>query len=201
VPKSQNHERNLPRGARQFPFRIIDESERAEIDRAIGEALLGIEDMLYKLARELLPRGADEHDVEEAVQHARVRLWQYSLPRFDATRGVKVSTFLHTAGANAIRDYARQLARRWSNAGSTSLADVDEPVAPDRHDDAAVEELADALRLNPEAYLPAYEARVFRDTPREQAKTLKIASHTVSCYRHLVRQAVADFAAEHFAAA
>jgi RNA polymerase sigma factor (sigma-70 family) len=98
------------RSTRQFPFRARNPREQREINAEIGELLQAIDPLLYALAKSRMPNVC-RADLDDAVQGTRLRLWQRSLPRYDAKRGVKLTTFIHRCATNAIADEARKLGR------------------------------------------------------------------------------------------
>ena len=146
-----------------YPFAGKDDATR----RAIDIAVLGVEDLIHKLVREAFER-ADWADRDDMVQKIRVHLWSYALPRFDSTRGVKVSTFLHTCIRNQVRsffDKPTKSGRKMRLAATVRLyaATEDDLHALDQSQDRDIEKLAGAVIANPAKFgLTPVQCRVLQ---------------------------------------
>ncbi|HYH67314.1 MAG TPA: sigma factor, partial [Urbifossiella sp.] len=114
-----------------------DELSPAAPTRAEREKMLADVD---KLIWSLVRRGGlpTEEDVEDAVQEGRMLAWELTL-KFDPTRGVKWSTYFHTAAARLLGKQAGtvkckatlQLPDDWDAAAEVASPAEDEPAAPD----------------------------------------------------------------------
>src|SRR5689334_1782889 len=85
-----------PASGPQFPFKVDEHTtavDRESITREVSEILAGVEDMLFQIARKRARGQLDDDGVEEIVQRCRFHLWTHSLPRFDAARGFKITTY------------------------------------------------------------------------------------------------------------
>ena len=191
-----------------YPFAGQDDATR----RAIDIAVLGVEDLIYKLVREAFLR-ADWADRDDMAQQVRVHLWNYALPRYDSTRGVKISTFLHTCIKNKIRgffDKPTKTGRRHRLAATERLyaATEDDLHADEKSQDRAIEHLAGAIMENPERYgLTTTQGRVLRviiEAPpgtqmKDIAVSLGYASPTsLSPILNRIKSIIADIDAAEF---
>lgn len=95
VPPVAADERHLPLAQRRFPFRPLNEVEVAEVREAAGLAIMAMWPAIRKHCRRYLPSSRGGHDLEDAAQNVALHIFTHSLPRFDAHRGVKLSTFLY----------------------------------------------------------------------------------------------------------
>lgn len=187
-----------PRTERRFPFRVYDPADRADVDAAVAAVLEQLDSMFLTLATKLMPAGAD---AEDAAQLARMRAWR-SLEQYDASRGAAITTFVHQVASNAIRDEARKHRREAAKNMTHELNDAD-AIAPDYATDAAVEQLAEQIRIDPGQFLPPGQARVLQamldaEDNDDMADRLHISKVTAACYRSATRSAVASIAANFF---
>ncbi len=186
---------NRPYGiqGQQFPFRprvakpgdteefILEIAKDADFLREeSGVVLLGIDDMIYKRVRSHLKNNQDENTVDEIVQQCRQNIWARSLPKFDSTRGVKLTTFLYACIDNFVRQALRELSRGAARRheiyadpecmGQT-LADHDH--SQDRNVEAIAQDILD----NPHLYLTKKQEAVFRNkvgNPKQMVKDLAV---------------------------
>lgn len=144
-----------------LPFAGTDDATR----RAIGEAITGVDAMIRMLVRRQFP-ALCEADRDDLAQEVRIRLATYSLPRFDPSRGVKLSTFLHVCIANYLRRrLPRSKGRGTRRKSSQACEDVThlDIEAPDQTPDRAVERLAATIVADPRAFGLTYvEAEILR---------------------------------------
>jgi hypothetical protein len=133
----------------KFPFRATGAADRAAVNRAIGDAITGVERMILKSARQAFP-DVCRADLDDVAQQVRVQSWMRSLPRYDASRGTKVSTFLCRRVSMHLAFVRRQMVGR-SRRRRVALYDVH--AAADQSADRAVEELAAEVIDRPEAYV------------------------------------------------
>ncbi|MGC4031464.1 MAG: sigma factor [Tepidisphaeraceae bacterium] len=137
-----------------YPYAGNDTATREAIDAV----LRGVENMIRDEVRKYFP-GADAADRDDLAQKVRVHLWSYSLPRFDASKGAKVSTFccvcirfkLLGLQPKPPRPGAKYLRRKPKPLRLNLMAD-DDLHAGDQTHDRAIEELARAIIANPEQF-------------------------------------------------
>jgi DNA-directed RNA polymerase specialized sigma subunit len=146
---------------RRFPFLTLPGEEK-KVRAAINDAIISVDDMIYAAIRRRNIRCP--HQVEDVAQAVRVHLATHALPRFDATAKTKVATYLYPvinrAVASQLRSATRAEARNREvefRAGDTSTFH-----ATDTSVDRNIEAISADVRSNPEKYLTADQARVFR---------------------------------------
>lgn len=169
---------HLPRAERRFPFRAARPEEEDEVREAIGQAIEGVEGMLWLLARQTLRRLGGEADIEDEVQQCRLHLFTYSLPRFDASRHSKVTTFARSCIANFFARSARnEMRKRYRRRRVYTIPSdsLDRQPTSSTGSDRPIERLAGQIMAQPEAFLNPRHAAVLqelRDHPeatREEA--------------------------------
>ena len=133
---------DLPR----FPFRDVDAG-------LLGHAIAEHEVLIRACVKRRLPRKYESH-VEDVEQEVRLALLR-ALPRFDQSLGFKLSTFLYTCIHRALADQLERLDRE----PTPTLIPADAPAPGDWSDVAA---LADSLKADPESFLTAKQAALFR---------------------------------------
>lgn len=167
------------RSGRKFPYRARTGEDQKAINVQVSAILTGIEDMLYQLVRRRVQQTVDEDRVQEIVQRCREWLWLRSLPKYNAWRGVKVSTFLYRCAGNFINQEVRGISRQQQS--PARVASVDPEVmhqtmySPDQSLDRRVERVATEVLRNPQKYLTESQVTVFRaitDNPGTQMKDL-----------------------------
>lgn len=165
------------RGPRH-PFKAKRKQDQGRINGEISKILNDIDKMLFKIARDILPEEVDSDTVHEVVQRCRIWLWQKSLPRYDAWRGVKVSTFVFTCAGNFIRQEKRAMLRKVKNVELLPDGDI-EPLTSlreaDRTMDRKIEQLSRDIIENPEQHMTPAQSAVFSsmlDNSQMMMKTL-----------------------------
>jgi hypothetical protein len=173
-----NEDLDRPLAARQFPFRAAPAcqvgeeraaAEAAEARRAIDETLRAHHGIIVSVALKAgHRRDYDRATIDELVADAMVHLTRYAAPRFDATRGVKVSTFLHHCSSMFAIQWTRAESCRRARSrevllGEDRLADIlAVKAAPDTSLDARIERVAAFVLKHPERYLTPTQVQVFR---------------------------------------
>ena len=161
-------------------------------DRAAAEALAGIEKFIVLIVRQRLPVRF-KGDAADVAQEIRLKLWTTALPRFDPSRGAKLSTYLCRCSINALHDEIRKLERR--HEFTTLPYYIEAPaITP------GLDELADDSQTNPDDYLPPRAAELMRllvaDAPLETiAAALAVKNQkSVDNARTRLRERVRDLA-------
>lgn len=81
----------------RFPYRVFNPDDPAEVERqrqAIGDLLIEHDRLINKAVHSATHR-YNRADHEDICQYVQMHLFRYSLPRFDATKGTKVTTFMY----------------------------------------------------------------------------------------------------------
>lgn len=151
----QHDEQHLPPEARRFPFKALTADEREKINAAIGRAIMVIDGMLAKLARRRFPE-ADPETIEDITQDVATHLALHALPRYDATRHTKVSTYMHLCATRKLID----LARRRQHETPDTINNPDACPAPDVAADRAVADLVERITADPSAYFSPRQAQI-----------------------------------------
>jgi len=135
--------------------------------------------MLYKLVRRRVRSLLDEDQINEIVQKCRIWIWQKSLPKYNTTFGVKVSTFLYRCAVNFINQEVRAILRRANSRRRIILVDPEVMIqtvqAPSSITDRKIALVAQDVQQHPEKYLTAAQVHVFKtimDNPGVMKKDL-----------------------------
>lgn len=163
----------------QFPFKITEDMSKEEVDEITQKAnqiIITIDDMIHNLVRKRF-RILDRDDHEEIVQRCRMWLWERPIPKFDAHRGVKVTTFLY----ECISRFCGQEVRRIINYNKKdSKINADKPegylyecVANDEFVDRKIVAIAKSVVDNPELYMTKSQARAFKKIYNSENGKLK----------------------------
>lgn len=147
-----------PLSQRRYPFRAARPEEEPEVRAAIDAVLKISEGLLWEYAYRFWPHACREI-LEDEVQLARVHLFEYSLPRFDATRHSKVTTFACACIAHFFMCRARSEMRKRRRTRSSNILDY--LPSPSTGSDRQIEQLAEQIRANPENYMSKRQAEVF----------------------------------------
>lgn len=154
------------RAGRQFPYQPTTPDERTAVHADVDRILHDINGIVVQLVGRFF-NGALQQTREEIQQDIRVHIWDHVLSRFDATRGVKLNTFLYWCIANRCRSTLRSMARRSRSSRRlaidhavpvTGIAGHDVDIAEARR----VEALADKIMRNPDRYLSCRQARALK---------------------------------------
>ncbi|MFT3786652.1 MAG: sigma factor [Tepidisphaeraceae bacterium] len=164
-----------PRDPNRPYARYTDETpaESAAISRSASLAIEGVQGLIVQIVRRVVDRRRWV-DLDEAIQRVQVQVWQKSLPRFDRSKGAKLSTFLHTCAIRAAisevkhQEYLRRQARAIS-------ALVDIVPAPDRNHDRDVERLAAWIVADPDRCLLPGQAEVMKFLSRHHGTVTEAA--------------------------
>ena len=138
---------------------------RDDADAAVA-ALQGVENMILDSIRRQVP-DIDDATMDDVAQRVRIHALFVALPKFDATRGAKVSTYLCRCIRNAVRDELKLMRFRLHPVyrpvevvdGGETLARVG---VSDSRDDAAIEKFIRELTQNPDKYLSPRQAAQYR---------------------------------------
>jgi DNA-directed RNA polymerase specialized sigma24 family protein len=166
---------------RRFPFRTRNRVDAKRAGLAANEALRSVQDMVFSLVKQSMPKDLTIEDVEDLVQECNLHLHIKSLPRYDAWRKpkVKISTFLRACIFNWVRQKRRVvISKRMSKPGrSHTISQSDYPFhtlpAPDESVDRYVEALAADLLSNPDAFLTPHQAAALRAVVDNDGSTMQ----------------------------
>ncbi|MCL2646039.1 MAG: hypothetical protein FWD61_03420 [Phycisphaerales bacterium] len=163
--------------------------------------LRSVESMIYKIIRRQAG-GYDEEIIQELAQAVRISLWQYSIPRYDPSRGVKISTFLYSCIFRKVRSEIRSINKKQKRQQDRETRPLHNSIAParDTRQDRKIESLADAIVADPEKFMTRHQAEVFRaivgghDTKKQDIATqLGYARpSSMSMILQRIRDAIAD---------
>ena len=159
----------MPETEQQFPF--ADQSP--ETNALVSEVLRGVDSLIYSIARRRCRGMVDESTIQDIVQRCRIYLWERSLPKYDAHRGVKISTYLFGCIKNFLRSEIRQqlispskvreqhflripVGNELTMSGAANL------IAPDTSLDDKIEAIAASITAHPERFLTKNQTRIFR---------------------------------------
>jgi DNA-directed RNA polymerase specialized sigma24 family protein len=129
----------------------------------ISDVLAGVQDLVVQLAHSLNRWNFDEEMLEDLVQQCMIHLWKQSLPRYDAQRHAKVSTFLHCCAFRYFYAYMLREHRRQAKQERTCPNECFDSIrANDESHDHKIEAIAEAVLANPEKFLTEQQVEVLR---------------------------------------
>lgn len=178
------------------------------------KALIAVEDAIYAHVRPMAARaGIGEDDVQDLAQQVRIRLARYTIPRFDPSRGTKLSTYLIHAIRNESASQVRSFVLTRRTRRRRFPVDAAAPeIAISRGEgrlDRAIEQLSEQFRQNPEKFgLTRTQAAVFRafdnappETPIKELAGQMGYAHTCNFSGAMgtIRQKVKDIDIEEYA--
>lgn len=169
-------------GDEQYPFRINTSVARKEADKVFR----GIAPMVRHQVETMNWLDLDPESIDEIYSNVMSLLWERSLPAFDTTRKVKLSTFLHSCSRRFIIGEFRRR-RRQANS-KQAIANVDphdlfHHAADPEFLSRRIQKLASDIILHPSEYLNKTHARVLMarvDNPQMPIKDLA----TLLGYQH-----------------
>jgi len=151
---------------RHYPYRARTKAEQQSLNAVISPIIERVTDMLYKLVRRRVRSLLDEDQINEIVQKCRIWIWQKSLPKYNTTYGVKVSTFLYRCAVNFINQDVRAILRRANSRRRIILVDPEVMIqtvqAPSTITDRKIAQVAQDVQDHPEKYLTAAQVQVFK---------------------------------------
>jgi DNA-directed RNA polymerase specialized sigma24 family protein len=183
---------NLPRHERRFPYRALTPTEQHSINREAGKILAQVDPALRKMIRKRLPGRADADDI---AQQVRIAIWNKTLARFDAYRGVKVTTFV----IRCIRDLISNEVRKGGKQKVAMEALPWSAEAPDESLDHEIEQLAELIRAQPERFFQRSKPEVLKrllagESPAVIARCLAIAPGPLYDLAYKVRMRISEIA-------
>jgi hypothetical protein len=195
---------------KKFPFRAKTKAEQADINAQASVILSRVDNMIFDIARNVLPKDVDDDAVLEVVQRCRIWLWQKSLPKFNAWRGVKVSTFLHKCATNFIRQEKRAMTRRrhiTQTLDAAFLDSLDARQEEDRIHDRQIEALSLDIMANPSEYMTPSQVTVFLAVVNNPEQMMKVLAQSLnyrrasslSMIKRRIRERLASIDIEEFA--
>ncbi len=130
-----------------------------------GPILSSVESMIFKIVRVHAGPYLCNDDLQEIVQEIRIGMWIDALPRFDAWRGVRLTTYLYKCINNSAINHLRRLnrhARSPEYAVRSPNSVLDRLPAPDAACDPAVEDTARRFFRQAADQLTAKQVAVLR---------------------------------------
>jgi DNA-directed RNA polymerase specialized sigma24 family protein len=182
--------------SRRFPFRSEGPEDSVRALQASNVAITNVQRMVWKLVKATMPKDLTHEDLEDVVQDCNLHLHSKSLPEFDADRGYKVSTFLHTCIWTFSWQRRRVIMQR-KNAASGRPAFVDDSMemieAPDQMFDSTIEEIAQAILATPDKFFTRKQATVLRHLVANEGRSMQELSrelgyHQASSFSNMKRR-------------
>ena len=144
-----------------------DQAHKKPVTRdEVNAALVGVRDMVSSLVNARLKQMAGDDENEELIQKTMISLWEKSIPKFDPSRGVKLSTFLYDCARNFIATEVRSLARAARPGRRIALISQETMAGlgskTEQHVNIIVEKAAAGIMAHPERHFTARQRTVFR---------------------------------------
>ena len=169
--------------SRRFPFRADGPGDEARVRKASNVAIENVQRMVWKLVSAAMPKDLSHEDLEDMVQDCNWHLHRNSLPQFDADRGYKVSTFLHTCIWTFSWQKRRALLQRRRSAPVFVDDTMESVVAPDQTFDSTIEDIAEEVLASPDRFFTRKQAAVLRHLAANEGRPMQDLSRELGYHQ------------------
>lgn len=158
-----------PDDIQYFPFKITPDMPHDEQKRrrdAMGEAIWGCRAMIRGYIRKQFRYDDNRHvDKIDDIESFIIRQLLASLPKYDARRGAKISTFIYFTMTEAAVGWVRHTkTKRFKRNAHKQLTDeITVHLTHVRHDgEEKIEAISDDIMAHPERYMTTRQAAIFK---------------------------------------